>query len=105
MRQATFGSVFVGCLILLGGCASVTPEQRAAAQKIRIVSNDPPGGCEDLGAVSGGSYMGDEDAVREGLRLEAARKGANLVRLDGMRPGYDVGTAFRCPVEGTATKQ
>jgi hypothetical protein len=93
-----------GLLLLLGACATVTPEQRAAAQKIRIITGDPPPGCDDLGSVSGGSYMGDEEAVREGLRLEAARKGADVVRLDGARPGYAVGTAFRCPVESTGTK-
>jgi hypothetical protein len=93
-----------GCMLLMGGCATVTPEQRMAARQIRIVTSDPGAACEDLGAVSGGSYMGDQDAVRDGLRLDAARKGANMVRLDGMRPGYSVGTAFRCPVDGTAAR-
>lgn len=83
--------------LVLSGCATVTPQERLAARTIQIMTGDPRPGCEDVGTVSGGSYMADNDAVRDQMRLAAARKGANYIRLDGTRPGYSIGTAFRCP--------
>ena len=58
---------------------------------------DPPNECEEVGSVSGGSYMSDGNEVQEHMRAHAVKLGANYIRLDGMRPGYSVGTAFRCP--------
>jgi hypothetical protein len=94
--EVRLAAAAIGALVLLG-CATVTPQERLAARAIPIMVGDPRPGCEDVGTVSGGSYMADNDAVRDQLRLAAARRGANYIRLDGTRPGYSIGTAFRCP--------
>jgi hypothetical protein len=70
-------------------CATVTPEQRAAAATIQVMTAEPANNCQNLGVVSG-SPMGTDPGS---LRAKAAGLGANMLH---MNPDGSA-TAFYCP--------
>jgi hypothetical protein len=93
-------AVSVTVSVLAFGCATLapaTPAELEAAATVRVQKADPPENCVRVGAVSAGDSMADADAIDAKLRLAAARKGGNFVRLEAMNAGYSKGTAFQCP--------
>lgn len=91
----------VGVIVLLTlvSCASagLDPE----IQKIKIMKGDPPSECQEVGVVdSQGWGVWSEESRRTRLKVKAAEKGGNYVRLDKVLfdDGY-VGTAYKCPTK------
>lgn len=86
-------------LALVGACSHqpLVPE----GKNVTARREDPSPSCENLGAVEGRNrdLKGDMEKAIEDLKLEAAKKGANYVRVE-VTSGYGNsvrGTAFRCP--------
>ena len=71
-----------------------------AGAAVKVMKADPPQGCSELGAVSGRAIGPDHiERSKNGMRNEAAEKGANYVRLENLdtENGYAAGTAYKCP--------
>jgi len=80
-------------LLLLAGCMSnprietISSAQRAAVNQVRILDATPAGNYESLGTVSGLSCNRNKfqapnishDEALEGVRIQAAQRGANAV--------------------------
>jgi hypothetical protein len=81
-------------LVLTIGCSPVALTE--AGKNVRTITSDPPATCEDIGTVYG---RGDSEEIKNGMRNEAAEKGANYVRMETYNPmtAGGSGTAFRCP--------
>lgn len=86
-------------LASLGACSHqpLVPE----GKNVTARREDPAPTCENLGAVEGRNrdLKGDVEKAIEDLKNEAAKKGANYVRVEATS-GYGNsvrGTAFRCP--------
>src|SRR5262245_9986110 len=88
-------------LLLLTGCASTSPEERAAAARVRVVKDvDAVRGCQAIGSVT-------DDDIQD-LQKKAARMGgdAALVTLQAQRAGggggafhystYTTAEVYRC---------
>lgn len=97
-----FSTPILGAVLpcFLAACAaspSANSEQATFAALVKIGKSDPSPDCTELGVVKGEDpYRGPEGAYRA-LRLDAAKKRADYVRLDYATPyGRLVGTAFRC---------
>jgi hypothetical protein len=75
-------------LLAATACASLTPEQQAALQKVDIRASDPANDCQNLGPVSGAR---DGDGAGS-LRGKTVLLGGNTVLATG-----NDGTAFYCP--------
>lgn len=77
-------------VILLIGCASLTPEGR----KVRLTRNpQATAGCRFVGEFDTNPGFGNPD---DAIRNKAASLGANLV----LRTTYSRAEAYRCPTEG-----
>lgn len=94
-----FGILSVLIFTFLLGCGHqpLLPE----AKNVEALREDPPANCENLGPVEGRNpdLKGDTERALEDLKLEAAKKGANRVRVE-VTSGYGNsirGTAYRCP--------
>ena len=88
------------CLALLAalaGCAS--SELSPAGQKVRVITNDPPRECQEVGQQTAMSGMG-VIAAKNMLRNWAAGIGATDLRLEaGLETRTDTqitATAFKC---------
>lgn len=73
----------------------------AEAKNVTARREEPAKDCQELGAVEGrnGDVKGDSERAIEDLKLEAAKRGGNYVRME-MTSAYGNsvrGTAFRCP--------
>jgi hypothetical protein len=87
-------------LLVLAACGPValTP----AGQSVRLVTGEPPTGCEEIGPVAGnGNGIGRSTAENSKIEIrnEAGRQDANVVRLESVSSlhGYLTGSAFKCP--------
>lgn len=97
---AALVSALVTALALnLGGCGSqpIKPE----AKNIKVTREDVDSDCKEIGLVEGRSLSATAtfEQVLEDMKLDAARKGANLVKLETTSgTGTAVrGTAYVCP--------
>jgi Domain of unknown function (DUF4156) len=85
--------------IFLSSCSSqpIIPE----AKNVKLARENPPAKCIEIGKVQGSvkTTAGKiEDAI-EDMKLDAARKGANYVRMEATS-AYGTstsGTAYQCP--------
>ncbi len=70
------------------------------AKNIKVARENPGKGCEEIGPVQGSvsSVHGTVEQAIEDMKLDAARKGANFVRLEtASAVGTSVrGTAYQC---------
>ena len=92
-------ALFASSLLLLAACSSqpVIPE----AKNVEVSRNEADKDCKEIGRVQGSvsSTKGKiEDAI-EDMKLDAARRGANYVRMEATGAmGTSVsGTAYQCP--------
>lgn len=90
---------FALLLIFVVGCSiqPIIPE----AKNIKLSREDAAKGCREIGKVQGSVSTAKgkiEDAI-EDMKLDAARKGANYVRMESTSAyGTSVsGTAYQCP--------
>jgi hypothetical protein len=85
--------------LLIAGCRStpVVP----SADNIKISRDDAKKSCQEIGKVQGstGSSKGTVEQAIDDMKLDAARKGANYVRMEATSAlGSSVmGTAYYCP--------
>lgn len=83
---------------LAGACShqAVIPE----AKNVKIARENPSGDCVDLGRVTGQvkTMSGTIEQAIDDMKLDAARKGANYVRMEstGAMGTSASGTAFMC---------
>jgi hypothetical protein len=102
------------CIVVsIYGCAIMapTPVLSAAGQNVRLIINDPPAECKEIGDISGSPTQGRLDIGKINLRNKAAEIGATHVRLDqaiqevipalGGGPLRVNGTAYKCPPMGS----
>jgi hypothetical protein len=81
------------------GCSSqpVVP----AAKNVKVARENPDKDCQEIGKVQGSvsTVKGTIEQAIEDMKLDAARKGANYVRMETTSAlGSSVsGTAFNCP--------
>lgn len=93
-----FSSLAIACLYI-GGCSSqpVIPE----AKNVKVSRDDADKDCVSLGPVQGSvsTVKGTIEQALEDMKLDAARKGANYVRMETTSAlGSSVaGTAYKCP--------
>lgn len=99
-RTATLVSALITALALnLSGCGSqpIKPE----AKNIKVTREDVDSDCKEIGLVEGRSLSATAafESVLEDMKLDAARKGANVVKLETTSgTGTAVrGTAYVCP--------
>lgn len=97
---ATLVSALVTAFALtLSGCGSqpIKPE----AKNIKVTREDVDSDCKEIGLVEGRSLSATAtfESVLEDMKLDAARKGANVVKLETTSgTGTAVrGTAYVCP--------
>ncbi len=91
--------LFIAALtIFVSACASrsITPD----IEEVKVSRDGPSGDCEDMGRVTGtsNSKKTDNEILLRDLRDEAAKKGANFVKVEEYSSyGTSVtGTAFLC---------
>jgi hypothetical protein len=87
-------------LTLLGAACShqpVLPE----AKNVTVKREDAPSGCREIGRVLGQvrTTAGSIEQAVDDMKLDAARKGANYVRMEstGAMGTSASGTAYQCP--------
>jgi hypothetical protein len=85
-------------LVMLAGCGGSLSEAGAG---VKIIHGEAPPNCTEVGPVVGSLYRRDRvELAKNKMRNEAAEKGANCVRLEGVNGAYGSsanGTAFKCP--------
>lgn len=91
--------MFAAAVTAFAGCASkpIIPE----AKNVKVARENPSSKCVEIGPVQGSVKTNKgkiEDAI-EDMRLDAARKGANYVRMETTSAigTSTMGTAFDCP--------
>ncbi len=101
VRRATCLTLLLASAFALTivGCSShpVVPE----AKNVEVSRKDAKADCQDLGPVQGSvkTAKGTIKQAIEDMKLDAARKGANYVRMEaaGAMGTSASGTAYRCP--------
>ncbi|MBN8539382.1 MAG: hypothetical protein J0L82_03265 [Deltaproteobacteria bacterium] len=104
MREPRIGlisSLVLGASLAAGlvGCGShpIKPE----SENVKITRDDADEDCREIGPVEGrnSSVKGTFDQALEDLKIDAARKGANFVKIGATSgPGTAVhGVAYFCP--------
>ncbi len=87
-----FGSLMFGC-----SSQPIIPD----AKNVKVSREDADSDCKDLGPVQGSvtTVKGTIEQALEDMKLDAARKGANYVRMQATSAmGSSVsGTAYMCP--------
>jgi hypothetical protein len=101
----------VGFLVMVSGCASITPAEKSASQGVKVADlsflNGDGKGCKNLGPVMGDSAgaVGGQSAAVEHMRVMALKKGSNIVvsnlsftKTMGILTAADMvkGIALRC---------
>jgi hypothetical protein len=98
LKQALGASIALA-VTAFAGCASkpLVPE----AKNVRITREEPRSDCREIGSVQGSvaTARGTVEEAIQDMRLDAARKGANFVRMQATSAiGTSVsGTAYDCP--------
>ena len=99
MRRPLVKFVFSTLLLALSACSSqpIVPD----AKNVKIARENPSKNCVEIGRVQGSviSAHGTIEQAIEDMKLDAARKGANFVRMEATS-SYGTsasGTAFQCP--------
>ena len=86
-------------LICISGCAhqAVVPE----AKNVKVARENPDSSCREIGPVKGTvkTSSGSIEQAIDDMKLDAARKGANFVRMEatGAMGTSASGTAYQCP--------
>lgn len=86
-------------LLGIAACSSqpIVPE----GKNVKITRDNPPESCREIGAVQGSvkTAVGTIEQAIEDMKLDAARKGANFVRMEATSAlGTSAsGTAYQCP--------
>jgi hypothetical protein len=95
--------------MLLGAClptVTATPE----GQRVKLMTGDPPRGCEELRDVEGSDSgftegSANHESAKARMKNAAASLGGNYVRMETAEKAGGTlrlhGTAYRCPVEVT----
>lgn len=102
-RNSAFATIrlFVAmtCSLIWVGCSSqpIVPE----AKNVKLTHDQPAKDCREIGPVQGSvkSTRGTIEQAIEDMKLDAARKGANFIRMGAVSAiGTSAsGTAFQCP--------
>jgi len=85
--------------VLLSACShqAIVPE----AKNVKIARENPPSDCREIGHVLGQvkTTAGSIEQAIDDMKLDAARKGANYVRMEstGAMGTSASGTAYQCP--------
>lgn len=86
-------------ILALAGCGShpIVPE----GKNVKVSRDEPSKDCQDLGAVQGSvqTKSGTVEQAIEDMKLDAARKGANYVKMETASAygSSTRGTAYFCP--------
>ena len=86
-------------LTSLAACShqAIIPE----AKNVKIARENPPSDCREIGRVLGQvrTTAGSIEQAVDDMKLDAARKGANYVRMEstGAMGTSASGTAYQCP--------
>lgn len=96
----TFSMLFFAAMIsLVVGCGS--HPIKPASENVKISRDDADSDCREIGAVEGRnqSVKGTFEQALEDLKLDAARQGANFVKIEQTSgTGTAVrGVAYFCP--------
>jgi Flp pilus assembly protein TadD len=92
-------TIFVPLILLFSACSNrpVVPE----AKSVTVQREEADKKCKEIGRVQGSvtSHGGSVEQAIEDMKLDAARKGANYVRMEATSAlGSSVsGTAYSCP--------
>ena len=85
----------------LSGCG--TTKLNANASGVKIMKQDPPENCQDLGPLNSfqGAFRtpGTDLDVRNRIQNRAADLGANYFRMETKVGSNISGTAFKCPTK------
>ncbi len=98
MMLKTF-SLITLALATLTACSSqpVVPE----AKNVKVARENPDSDCTEIGKVQGSvsRNKGTIEQAIEDMKLDAARRGANYVRMEttGAMGTSTSGTAYHCP--------
>jgi hypothetical protein len=93
--------VALSVVVLFASCAS--SELSSQGKKVKVMKNDPPSSCEELGEVTGSSFWAKTENIKNDMREKASKMGANYVRLETVKMDKEAnlmsGTAYKCPPE------
>jgi hypothetical protein len=98
MRQFLYYFSFLVLVAAISACSSqpVVPE----AKNVKVSREDAGRHCEEIGPVQGvvKTHSGTIEEAIEDMKLDAARKGANYVRMEtaGAMGTSARGTAYQC---------
>jgi hypothetical protein len=88
-------------VLLLGMLTACGGSLSEAGAGVKIVHGDAAPNCTEVSPVVGQVARRDRiELAKNKMRNEAAEKGANTVRLEGVNGAYGSsanGTAFKCP--------
>jgi hypothetical protein len=99
MKRFVAASSFTVLVLILSSCSSqpIVPE----AKNVKVSRENPSESCREIGPVQGSvkTAVGTIEQAIEDMKLDAARKGANFVRMEATSAlGTSAsGTAFQCP--------
>ena len=85
--------------VIVSGCSStpIVP----AAKNVKVSRDDADKDCQEIGTVQGSvqTKSGTIEQAIEDMKLDAARKGANYVRMETTSSygNSSQGTAYYCP--------
>ncbi len=91
--------LLLATLLVLSACSHqpIVPE----AKNVEIKRENPPSDCKEIGRVVGQvrTTSGSIQQAIDDMKLDAARKGANYVRMEstGAMGTSAQGTAYQCP--------
>ena len=98
MKYVNLLSPLCLCLVL-AACSNqpIIPD----AKNVKIARENPSSDCREIGKVQGTvkTSSGSIEQAIDDMKLDAARKGANYVRMEstGAMGTSSSGTAFQCP--------
>ncbi|MES2963681.1 MAG: DUF4156 domain-containing protein [Bdellovibrionota bacterium] len=99
MKRFAATSLLAVSVLILSSCSSqpIVPE----GKNVKISRENPSESCREIGTVQGSvkTAVGTIEQAIEDMKLDAARKGANFVRMEATSAlGTSAsGTAFQCP--------
>lgn len=94
----------VSLVVSAVGCASAPKVLTDTGRSVKLMKSDAPSDCKELGAVRGEAQLWEtEEAAKNRMRNNAAKMGANYVRMETVEKNSDTGfrlytgTAYNCP--------